>query len=259
VTEQLVLTDEQLVADAIAAREEAEATEEEASPCRWREAENYAALASRGWSQRKIADECRTNQTTVSYFVRCIERFPRESDRGSFWTAYQEIRSDKAHVSQNAGDSEWFTPPEYIEAAVNVMGRIDLDPASTAEANEVVKASEFFTADQDGLLQKWEGRVWMNPPYARPLIDQFCAKLAESFAAGDVTQACVLVNNATETGWFHALAEVSSAMCFPRQRVRFWHPEKESAPLQGQAVVYLGEHVDPFRWSFLRFGFTVIL
>jgi hypothetical protein len=73
-----------------------------------------------------------------------------------------------------------------------------------------------------------------------------------------VTAACVLVNNATETGWFHALAEVAAAICFPRHRVKFWHPTKaKAAPLQGQAIVYLGDHAQAFRDRFVEFGFTV--
>jgi hypothetical protein len=163
-----------------------------------------------------------------------------------------------AHVGNNSGEIEWFSPREYAEAAAAVMGAIDLDPASTVEANEVIGAATFFSVEDDGLSQPWKGRVWMNPPYSRPTIDGFCAKLAESYAQGDVTEACVLVNNATETGWFHALAEVAAAICFPRHRVRFWHPGRESwTPLQGQAVLYFGPKVKAFRREFLRFGFTV--
>lgn len=168
----------------------------------------------------------------------------------------EEVRG-VAHVSNNGGDNEWYTPAEYIAAARAVMGGIDLDPATHLVANEVVGATNIFTAEDDGRSKQWAGRVWMNPPYAQPLIDEFCSKLAASFLAGDVTEACALTNNATETGWFHTLGTEASAMCFPRRRIRFWHPEKTAAPLQGQAVLYLGENVDAFRREFAPFGLVV--
>ncbi len=161
----------------------------------------------------------------------------------------------QTHVAHNSGDNEWYTPLEYIEAAHQVMAGIDLDPASTDQANAIVAASQFYSIEDDGLAHDWEGRVWMNPPYASNLIGLFTAKLAQHFDEELVTEAIVLVNNATETEWFQVLAKRASAVCFPARRVAFWGPnEARGAPLQGQAVLYLGADSSLFCREFQSFG-----
>lgn len=164
--------------------------------------------------------------------------------------------SKGAHVGNNSGDNEWYTPDEYIAAAVRVMGGIDLDPASSPTANDIVGAATYYTAQDNGLAQPWSGRIWMNPPYAQPLIGQFAERMADQYSVGNVTAAIVLVNNGTETAWFQTIAAQASALCFPKGRVKFWHPNKVAVPLQGQAIFYLGDEVDQFASEFSQFGFV---
>ena len=117
------------------------------------------------------------------------------------------------------------------------MGGIDLDPASSDAANERIGAVAYYTEDDNGLIQPWHGRVWMNPPYAQPLVRQVSAPAWPGSSPPSTSGRCVLVNNGTETNWFQEVAAQSSATCLPRGRVKFWHPEKESVPLQGQVVI----------------------
>lgn len=161
----------------------------------------------------------------------------------------------RPHVVNNSGNNEWYTPEEYIAAARNVLGTIDLDPASSDIANMTVKAATYYTAETNGLEQEWAGNVWMNPPYAGELIGQFTAKLVHHVQQYDVREAIVLVNNATETAWFQELVAEASAVAFPRGRVRFWKPDgTPGAPLQGQAILYIGANGERFINEFARFG-----
>lgn len=159
------------------------------------------------------------------------------------------------HVAQNSGENEWYTPGEIIQAAKAAMGAIDCDPASSDVANQTVGASVFFTEEQNGLTQPWRGRVWLNPPYAQPLIAQFAEATASKYEAEEFEHACILVNNATETGWFQRLLSVASGVCFPSSRIRFLSPDgKQGAPLQGQAILYVGDDFQRFADAFGELG-----
>jgi len=162
----------------------------------------------------------------------------------------------KPYVSYNSGNNEWYTPAEYIYAARDVMGSIDLDPASSELANKTVNADTYYTAEDDGLTKEWFGHVWMNPPYSSDLIGKFADKLISHYQNGDIEEAIVLVNNATETNWFQTLLEKCLAVCFLKRRVKFIDTEgnPSGAPLQGQAILYFGNKPACFGERFKEFG-----
>jgi ParB family chromosome partitioning protein len=244
----------------------AEKHEGPASDIRWEQAEEVAGLLDQGYSERIVADgwlNARIGQPYSRAHVRLTYRAWREfghlgaQERPRWNDAYHspKVRDGEPHVTFNSGEEEWYTPTEVVELVRRVLGDIDLDPCSTAEANKLVGARKFFTKEQDGLRQQWRGRVFMNPPYGSSLWE-WAEKFAESFTDGDVTQGCVLVNNATETGWFAKLAEVAGALCFTAQRLRYWHPDRDDTAtgLQGQAVLYFGENVEVFAREFVTLG-----
>lgn len=166
----------------------------------------------------------------------------------------------KPHVAHNSGNNEWYTPSEYIEAARTVMGGIDLDPASNDTANKTVKADNYYTIENDGLTKRWHGKVFMNPPYSGDLITPFCNKIASHYRNGDILEAIVLVNNATETNWFNTLIENAGAVVFPKGRIKYWMPSGETGtPLQGQAFIYFGDNPEGFMKEFKAFGWGVRL
>jgi phage N-6-adenine-methyltransferase len=164
--------------------------------------------------------------------------------------------SDAPHVTYNSGNDEWYTPPEYIHAARDVLGGIDLDPASSPAANKTVKAERFYSIDDDGLTRPWAGRVWMNPPYSTGLVDRFVLRLLDCYQSGEVPAAVVLTNNATDTRWWQTLARRSSAVCMLAGRIRFRGPDGAvaGAGLQGQTIALLGDDRQRFAERFAEFG-----
>jgi hypothetical protein len=140
------------------------------------------------------------------------------------------------------------------------MGIIDLDPASCSIANATVKATKYYSMEDNGLNKAWSGHVWMNPPYCSALIGLFADKLIKHYAEGDIEEAIVLVNNATETAWFNRFVSSSSAIVFPRKRIRYETAHgKAGVPLQGQAILYFGTQSDKFLNIFTMFGWGAMI
>ena len=157
-----------------------------------------------------------------------------------------------ANHAETEGD-DWCTPIEYVDAVREVLGAIDLDPATNEYGQSIIGASTFYTKQDDGLVHEWHGRVFLNPPYSVPMIDKFASKLLAEYMTGNVTEAIVLTNNSTETQWFQGLLSACQVVCFPSRRLKFWRNGNEVfATRQGQAFFYCGTS-DKFAKAFASF------
>jgi len=167
-----------------------------------------------------------------------------------------QFRTITARGTLGRRQNEWYTPHNVIERARAVLGVIDCDPASCAYAQQTVKARQYFDKHQNGLAQPWHGRVWLNPPYAPPLINKFVAKLLAEWDARRVDACLMLTHNYSDSSWFHDAAACADAICFTQGRIAFYDPNGAPArPTQGQSFFYFGREVDRFKHEFGRVGF----
>jgi DNA N-6-adenine-methyltransferase (Dam) len=196
----------------------------------------------------------------------CGERFEAQRQSAKFCCSAHRVsahwhRHHKPNAKTNAngyfqsGDDEWMTPPPILALARSVLGGIDLDPASNAPAQERVRATEFYTIEDDGLSRPWHGTVFLNPPYSRQNIGPFVTKLIGEYDAGRVTAAVLMTQLSTDAGWFHAAERTCTAFCFPRRRIHCDKPDGgKPRALRPSAFFYYGDRVAAFRAHFATLG-----
>lgn len=178
----------------------------------------------------------------------------------------EPAKTNSREARHSSAKQEWGTPEPIIELARSFMGQIDLDPASSPEHNERVKAGWIYTEQDNGILQSWKSRsLWLNPPYGKirlpyPMVAKFQGrtiwldegkehssqavwvyKLLSEYEAGSFVHAMLLVNAETAAAWFQPLW--SFPICFIRGRVKFIDPDTGKpggSPTHGSALIYLG-------------------
>lgn len=179
----------------------------------------------------------------------------------------QMLKADKdklgyigAKPGKTQRDSDaWFTPSYYIELSKMVLGNIDLDPFSSAAANKIVQATRFFDLETNAFKQQWfkkAGTVFMNPPYSRSLINLSVEVFIDNFRQKYISEAIVLVNNATETKWFQLLLQNTSSACFVSKRISFVSVDGKniSGNTRGQVFFYFGSNCKRFKSVFSNIG-----
>lgn len=129
--------------------------------------------------------------------------------------------------------NEWYTPPSIFTK----LGPFDLDPC--AAVNPIWKIGTVnYNRNDDGLSREWKGRVWLNPPYSRPLVERFVHKLAEH---GD---GIALLFNRCDCKLFQDLIfRKADGILFIKGRVRFYGPggKEGGTPGCGSVLVAFGK------------------
>lgn len=109
------------------------------------------------------------------------------------------------------GDNTWFTPKEILEG----LGDFDLDVCSTKDRPfDIAKKHLCLDEGVDSLHKKWEGRVWMNPPYGKE-IEPFIKKF---LSHGD---GIGLVFARMGTSWMQEYLKFGDGVYFLRKRIGF--------------------------------------
>lgn len=110
----------------------------------------------------------------------------------------------------------WLTPPSIIEA----LGPFDLDPCAAPSPRPWPTAARHIELPENGLLARWEGRVWMNAPYNRFLISKWMARLADHGVG------TALVLGRLDTEWFSKYVwGAADAILALRGRITFHKPD----------------------------------
>lgn len=143
-------------------------------------------------------------------------------------------------VNQDSGNKTWLTPKWIIDT----LGTFDTDPC--CPPNMPWRTAEvMYTPQEDGLVQPWQGRVWLNPPYGKDALP-FLAKMAEHVKNGG-SGITLLFARTDNTAWHELVVPNARAVMFLRKRIRFCREDGSDAgtsPMPSVLIAYTWSDVD---------------
>ena len=175
----------------------------------------------------------------------------------------QDKTSQATHAMLSYESNEWYTPVEIIEAVRVVLGgSIDLDPASTPEANEVIRAKKIYTIEDNGLRWQWHGTVWMNPPYGmdgrQSRQEIWLRYLERQHLRGHSKRAMAETRAAVGYDWFSSMwrnwTVCITDKCIKHRRPVAFRSDKDNSAKTASALWYFGPDVELFKREFGKFG-----
>lgn len=116
-----------------------------------------------------------------------------------------------SHQTTIGKSQVWLTPKWILDA----LGPFDLDPCA-ADPRPWDCATRNFTECDDGLVQSWTGRVWLNPPFNRYQVGRWVQRIADHPHGGTL-----LLHARTEAVWFRPVWERADRILFLAKRLKF--------------------------------------
>lgn len=115
-------------------------------------------------------------------------------------------------------NDEWETPT-WLFNKLHREFHFNLDVAATLENSKCLK---YFTKEDNALVQEWNGRCFMNPPYSRNLIGRFIGKAYHEVLHNRHCELVVgILPTRTSTKYFHAYIQDKAEIRFLKGRVKF--------------------------------------
>jgi len=131
--------------------------------------------------------------------------------------------------------NEWATPQSFYERLDEVHS-FTLDPCSDLQNK---KCKKFYTTEDNGLVQSWQGEVvFMNPPYGRQIKNWIRKAYQEGQKPG--TRVVCLLPARTDTKYWHDYCMKAETIHFVKGRLKFGD-SKNAAPFPSAVVVFDGD------------------
>jgi hypothetical protein len=169
-----------------------------------------------------------------------------------------------------SASSDWGTPPHVLRLVREVLGPIELDPASSPEFNRTVQASRILTPAENALAVPWgwARSIYLNPPggveSGKPLAAAFWGRLLEHRRSPGFGHAIFLGFSLSilATTQSAELPVMAFPFCVLRRRLSFLREEgtPAGAPTHNNLLVYVPGEIDgrrKFVETFRRLGAVV--
>ena len=122
-----------------------------------------------------------------------------------------------SHKRAKESNTVWLTPRSILWA----LGEFDLDPCAAPSPRPWPTAERHIELPEDGLSAKWEGRVWLNPPYGRDCGMDLWIEKAAAHGRG-----IALIFATTDTDiWKKTIWPACDAVLFIAGRLSFCLPD----------------------------------